>query len=61
MGRKGMFSFTREENDPQTGRKKNNTELDEKGTRSVLSAKPKWWISVAEEHFLFDLIQKENE
>lgn len=37
MDWKGMFSFTREETDLQTGRKKNSTELDEKGRRSVLT------------------------
>lgn len=59
MDWKGMFSFTREETDLQTGRKKNSRELDEKG-RSVLSAKPKEWISVAEEHFFLDLIQQKQ-
>lgn len=59
MERKGMFSFTREENDPQTGREK-YTELDKKGKSNRLCTKPKYWISVAEEHFFFDSMQKKH-
>lgn len=39
---------------------KNKTELDKKGKANALNAKPKYWISVAREHFFFHLIQKKN-
>ena len=59
MERKGMFSFTREGSDPQMGRE-NNSDLDKKGKSNTLSTKSKYWISVAKEHFFFDLVQKKN-
>lgn len=56
MKQMGLFSFT-EESDPKIKREKQNI-LNEKGKANALNTKLKYWITVAEEHFFFHLIQK---